>query len=64
MAGKTSYKPTLWCKIQLTELQDEDLEELRPDIAALHHLRGLSQHMFHEKLSSTVRQRYISKYLL
>ncbi|XP_078101763.1 uncharacterized protein LOC144514809, partial [Sander vitreus] len=32
------------------EVRDEEWEECGPDIAALHHLRGLSEHMFHENI--------------
>ncbi|XP_078105984.1 uncharacterized protein LOC144517734 [Sander vitreus] len=35
---------------ELMEVRDEEWEELGPDIAALHHLRGLSEHMFHENI--------------
>ncbi|XP_031165498.2 uncharacterized protein LOC116057254 [Sander lucioperca] len=35
---------------ELFEVRDEEWEELGPDIAALHQLRGLSEHMFHENI--------------
>ncbi|KAG7233346.1 hypothetical protein INR49_007175, partial [Caranx melampygus] len=38
------------------KVRDEDWEELGPDIAALHHLQGLAQHMFHERLKEPSNQ--------
>ncbi|XP_039659988.1 uncharacterized protein LOC120561099 [Perca fluviatilis] len=35
---------------ELFEVRDEEWKELSPDIAALHQLRGLSEHMFHENI--------------
>ncbi|XP_039659995.1 uncharacterized protein LOC120561109 [Perca fluviatilis] len=42
---------------QQFEVRDEEWEELGPDIAALHHLRGLSEHMFHERLKNPSNHR-------
>lgn len=42
---------------ELFEVKDDEWEELGPDIAALHRLRGLSEHMFHERLQNASDQR-------
>ncbi|XP_068166939.1 uncharacterized protein [Antennarius striatus] len=39
------------------QVKEEEWEELRPDVAALHRLRGLSEHMFHQKLNNPSNQR-------
>ncbi|XP_027135810.1 uncharacterized protein LOC104935227 isoform X3 [Larimichthys crocea] len=39
------------------EVRDDEWEELRPDIAALHRLRGLSEQMFHKRLKDHLNQR-------
>ncbi|CAK6984344.1 uncharacterized protein LOC122876757 [Scomber scombrus] len=39
------------------EVREDDWEELSPDIAALHRLRGLSEHMFHERLKKPLNSR-------
>ncbi|CAK6979916.1 uncharacterized protein LOC122876757 [Scomber scombrus] len=39
------------------EVREDDWEELSPDIAALHRLRGLSEHMFHERLKKSLNSR-------
>ncbi|KAL7392684.1 hypothetical protein ABVT39_028383 [Epinephelus coioides] len=39
------------------EVRDDEWEELGPDIAALHRLRGLHEHMFHERLKNPSDQR-------
>ena len=44
-----------------TEVKEDDWEELSPDIAALHRLRGLSDHMFRERLKD---QRCVDERLL
>lgn len=44
-------------------MKDDEWEELGPDIAALHRLRGLSEHMFHERLQNASDQRYLEKCL-
>lgn len=38
-------------KMYSTAVRDDEWEELSPDIAALHRLRGLHQHMFHQRLN-------------
>ncbi|XP_026198236.1 uncharacterized protein LOC113150067 [Anabas testudineus] len=42
------------------EVRDDEWEELSPDIAALHRLRGLSEHMFHEQLQDPSNHRNTS----
>ncbi|CAK6982415.1 hypothetical protein INR49_018834%2C partial, partial [Scomber scombrus] len=42
------------------EVREDDWEELSPDIAALHRLRGLSEHMFHERLKKPLNSRRIT----
>lgn len=49
--------------ISVSEVKDDEWEELGPDIAALHRLRGLSEHMFHERLQNASDQRYLEKCL-
>ncbi|XP_051278205.1 uncharacterized protein LOC127375880 [Dicentrarchus labrax] len=44
---------------ELFEVREDEWEELRPDIAALHRLRGLPEHMFHERLKNS-NQRHAS----
>ncbi|KAF3695307.1 hypothetical protein EXN66_Car010983 [Channa argus] len=39
------------------EVRDDEWEELSPDIAALHRLRGLSEHMFHQSIKEPSDQR-------
>ncbi|XP_018519138.1 uncharacterized protein LOC108874983 isoform X2 [Lates calcarifer] len=51
---------TLLSLLSLTEpfeVRDEDWEELSADIAALHRLRGLSEHMVHQRIKDTSHQR-------
>lgn len=43
----------------LSEVRDDEWEELGSDIAALHRLRGLSEHMFDEKLVNSSTTRYL-----
>ncbi|XP_068178618.1 uncharacterized protein [Antennarius striatus] len=43
------------------EVRDDEWEELRPDIAALHRLKGLPDHMFHEKLQKPSNHRNRSR---
>ncbi|XP_067376435.1 uncharacterized protein [Channa argus] len=40
------------------EVRDDEWEELSPDIAALHRLRGLSEHMFHQSIKEPSDQRH------
>ncbi|KAF1389804.1 hypothetical protein PFLUV_G00077340 [Perca fluviatilis] len=42
---------------ELFEVRDEEWKELSPDIAALHQLRGLSDHMFHENIRNPPNHR-------
>nr|XP_046242454.1 uncharacterized protein LOC124057873 [Scatophagus argus] len=42
------------------KLRDGEWAELRPDVAALHRLRGLSEHMFQEQLDNPSKQRFTS----
>ncbi|XP_039659990.1 iron-regulated protein FrpC-like [Perca fluviatilis] len=42
---------------ELFEVRDEEWKELSPDIAALHQLRGLSEHMFHENIRNPPNHR-------
>ncbi|TDH13383.1 hypothetical protein EPR50_G00056950 [Perca flavescens] len=42
---------------ELFEVRDEEWKELSPDIAALHQLRGLSKHMFHENIRNPPNHR-------
>lgn len=44
-------------KICVTEVRADELERLRPDIAALYRLRGLPERMFHQRLKNTSNQR-------
>ncbi|XP_073322780.1 uncharacterized protein [Pagrus major] len=47
----------LFSLLSLTEpfaVRDDEWEELSPDVAALHRLRGLHQHMFHQRLNQRV----------
>lgn len=46
----------------VSEVKDE-CEELRPDTAGLHRLRGLSEHMLHDGLKNPSDQRYLEKFL-
>ncbi|XP_038559195.1 uncharacterized protein LOC119891543 isoform X1 [Micropterus salmoides] len=65
MAGRIKSRRTLSLLIllsllsltELFEVKDDEWEELGPDIAALHRLRGLSEHMFHERLQNASDQR-------
>ncbi|CAM4598910.1 unnamed protein product [Leuciscus chuanchicus] len=64
MAGRIKSRRTLSLLIllillSLTELFEvkDEWQELRPDIAALHRLRGLSEHMLHEGLKNPSDQR-------
>ncbi|XP_060927650.1 uncharacterized protein LOC133001947 [Limanda limanda] len=41
---------------QPVQVRDDEWEELGPDIAALHRLRNLSEHMFHERLQDSALQ--------
>lgn len=43
----------------LSEVRDDEWEELGSDIAALHQLQGLSEHMFDEKLMNASTTRYL-----
>ncbi|KAG1941542.1 calcium-binding protein [Pimephales promelas] len=43
--------------ILVSEVRDDEWEELSPDIAALHRLRGLSEHMSHERFKNASNQR-------
>ncbi|GLD68443.1 uncharacterized protein AKAME5_001975600 [Lates japonicus] len=44
------------------EVKEDDWEELSPDIAALHHLKDLSAHMFRERLKEPSKSRDTSKH--
>ncbi|KAG1941511.1 hypothetical protein F2P79_015943 [Pimephales promelas] len=62
MAGrmKTLSLLILFSLLSLTEhfeVRDDEWEELSPDIAALHRLRGLSEHMSHERFKNASNQR-------
>ncbi|XP_044053378.1 uncharacterized protein LOC122876757 [Siniperca chuatsi] len=65
MAGRMKTWKTLrllilFSLLSLTEpfeVRDDEWEELRPDVAALHRLRGLPEHMFHERLKNPSNQR-------
>ncbi|XP_067429689.1 uncharacterized protein [Thunnus thynnus] len=58
MAGRMEIWRTLlilFSLLSLTqqfEVREDEWEELSPDIAALHRLRGLPEHMFHERLKN------------
>ncbi|XP_053276422.1 uncharacterized protein LOC128438072 [Pleuronectes platessa] len=41
---------------QPIQVRDEEWEELGPDLAALHRLRNLPEHMFHERLQESALQ--------
>ncbi|XP_062237232.1 uncharacterized protein LOC133935459 [Platichthys flesus] len=41
---------------QPIQVRDEEWEELGPDLAALHRLRNLPEHMFHERLQDSALQ--------
>ncbi|XP_039658367.1 uncharacterized protein LOC120560190 [Perca fluviatilis] len=45
---------------ELFEVRYEEWEELSPDIAALHQLRGLSIHMFHENIRNPPNHRSLA----
>ncbi|XDV52302.1 hypothetical protein PO909_021045, partial [Leuciscus waleckii] len=67
MAGGIKSRRTLSLLIllillSLTELFEvkDEWQELSPDIAGLHRLRGLSEHMFHEGLKNPSDQRNTS----
>ncbi|XP_069022354.1 uncharacterized protein [Embiotoca jacksoni] len=48
---------SLFCLTEPFEVREDEWEELDPDIAALHRLSRLSEHMFHERLENTSNQR-------
>ncbi|KAM3611634.1 uncharacterized protein V6R79_021860 [Siganus canaliculatus] len=63
---KTSRLLCVFILLGLTqqfEVRDEEWEELGPDIAALHRLRGLSEHMFLEKLETSSNHRESSVHM-
>lgn len=47
-----------------SEVKEDEWEELGSDIAALHRLQGLSEHMFDERLMNTSTTRYDREQLL
>ncbi|XP_035494747.2 uncharacterized protein LOC118313434 isoform X1 [Scophthalmus maximus] len=60
MAGRTVQLLMLVSLLGVTvqfEVKEDEWEELGPDVAALHRLKGLSRHMFHEKLRKPPRPR-------
>ncbi|CAB1428836.1 unnamed protein product [Pleuronectes platessa] len=61
MAGRRQTWKTLFLLSLLSfsaelEVRDEEWEELGPDLAALHRLRNLPEHMFHERLQESALQ--------
>ncbi|KAK2838176.1 hypothetical protein Q5P01_015388 [Channa striata] len=44
------------------EVRDDEWEELSPDIAAVHRLRGLSEHMFHQSFRDPPNQTNTSRH--
>ncbi|KAK5611790.1 hypothetical protein CRENBAI_010163 [Crenichthys baileyi] len=67
MAGRTGSWKTfqllfIFSLLNITkgfEVKEDDWEELSPDIAALHRLKGLSEHMFHKQLNNSSDTRFI-----
>ncbi|XP_017162070.1 uncharacterized protein LOC103470766 isoform X2 [Poecilia reticulata] len=69
MAGRTASRKScqllfILCLLNIGsgfEVREDEWEELRPDVAALHRLTGLSEHLMHQQLSSTRVRRSVSR---
>lgn len=48
------------CVSMFSEVKEDEWEELGSDIAALHRLQGLSEHMFDESFMNTSTTRYLT----